>query len=203
MKSVPVIGITGGVGAGKTTAISYLSQKYKCHVIVADRLAGTLREKGNCCYQPLVDLLGEDVLDESGEIDRFKMSHKIYSDETLLDAVNAIIHPAVRTEIEKAIMTVQSENTVDCLLLEAALLIECGYKPILDELWYIQAESDTRVKRLEEERGYSEEKSRGIMKSQLSDSEYRDNSDRIIINNNNLEDYYANLDAAMVDILNK
>lgn len=203
MKSIPVIGITGGVGAGKTTAINYLNQNYRCHIIVADQLAGTLREKGKCCYAPLVDLLGQDVLDENLEIDKLKMAQKIYSDSSLLREVNEIIHPAVRIEIEKIITTVQSEGSVDCLLLEAALLIECGYKPILDELWYIQSSGDTRVKRLEIQRGYSEEKSRGIMNSQLQDEEYKLNCDRIIINNGNLEDYYSNLDTAMNDILSR
>lgn len=203
MKSIPVIGITGGVGAGKTTAINYLNQNYRCHIIVADQLAGTLREKGKCCYAPLVDLLGQDVLDENLEIDKLKMAQKIYSDSSLLRKVNEIIHPAVRIEIEKIITTVQSEGSVDCLLLEAALLIECGYKPILDELWYIQSSGDIRVKRLEIQRGYSEEKSRGIMNSQLQDEEYKLNCDRIIINNGNLEDYYSNLDTAMNDILSR
>lgn len=200
MNSIPVIGITGGVGAGKTTALNYLSEKYKCHVIVADRLAGTLRDKGASCYEPLVNLLGSSVLGSDGEIDKFKMAQKIYSDESLLEKVNAIIHPAVRVEIEKIIATVQSEAKVDYLLIEAALLIECGYKPILDELWYIKSSDDTRVKRLSEERGYSEDKSRGIMKSQLSDEEYMANCDRIIINNGNLADYHQALDQAISQI---
>lgn len=193
----PVIGITGGVGAGKTLALNYLKQNYNSEIIVADDLANELKLKGNACYVPLVEILGENVLDSDGEIDKSAMSAKIFSDAGLLAKINSIIHPAVKTEILRRIEITRDTHSKDYIFLEAALLIECGYKPILDELWYICADSTIRVKRLQESRGYSMEKCNGIIMRQLSDEEYRDNADRIIYNNGNLQEYYNNLDLAI------
>ena len=197
----PVIGITGGVGAGKSVAIDYLKSNYDAHVIVADDLANELKLKGNACYQPIVDLLGEGILNESGEIDKPAMAAAIYRDPALLDKINNIIHPAVRQHIEAAIKTCKSNPDCPCLIIEAALLIECGYKPLLDELWYIYAPVDLRSQRLHDSRGYSPAKSESIMSAQLKDEDFRAYSDRIIVNNGVLEDYYRALDEAMKEVL--
>lgn len=197
MKKCPVIGITGGVGAGKSVAMEYLKGKINCTEIIADNLANELKLKGNCCYEPLVELLGNDVLNDDEEIDKAKMAAKIFADSSLLEKINAIIHPAVRTEIERIIAESKADDNIKCVFLEAALLIECNYEPILDGLWYICSSEETRVKRLEDNRGYSRERSRGIISSQLSEDEYKAHATHIIYNNGNIDEYYANIDEAL------
>ena len=176
------IGITGGVGAGKTTVLDFLKENTACEIIFADDLAKELCKKGEICYFPLVNLLSEDVLDATGEIDRKKMADMIFSDDGLRKFVNYIIHPAVKEYILNRIAFLKENGDIDFLFVEAALLIEDGYKEILDEIWYIYADEGVRAKRLKETRGYSDIKIKEIMKSQLSHEEFLNNTDFMIDN---------------------
>ena len=172
-----VIGITGGVGSGKSLILNYIKEHYNCEIIMADDLAKDLCRKGELCYKPLVKLLGKEVLDSDGEIDKGVMSHMIFTDDSLRIGVNGIIHPGVKKFILKRIAYLRRKKTKDYLFIEAALLIEDGYKDIVDELWYIYTDEAVRRARLKESRGYSDKKIDDIMASQLSEEEFRANSD--------------------------
>lgn len=182
-----VIGITGGVGSGKSLILNYIKSHYNCEIIMADDLAKDLCKKGELCYKPLVKLLGTDVLDKDGEINKSVMAQKIFSDDNLRIGVNNIIHPSVKKYILKRIAYLRRKRTKDFLFIEAALLIEDGYKDIVDELWYIYTDEAVRRNRLKESRGYSDEKIDSIMASQLSEEEFRLNSDFEIDNSGNSE----------------
>lgn len=192
-----IIGITGGVGAGKSELLSYLVQNYSCRVLLADEVGNRVKEPGQPCYHALVKLLGESVLDSNKEIDRKRMADMIFGDEHLLQRVNAIIHPAVEDYIFEQIRIERERGQIAFFFVEAALLIECGYDRKLDELWYIYAEPEIRAKRLRESRGYSDEKIHGIMTSQLSDEEFRRVCKVVIDNSGTLEQAYEQIDAAL------
>lgn len=192
-----IIGITGGVGAGKSELLSYLVQNYSCRVLLADEVGNRVKEPGQPCYHALVKLLGESVLDGNKEIDRKRMADMIFGDEHLLQRVNAIIHPAVEDYIFEQIRIERERGQIAFFFVEAALLIECGYDRKLDELWYIYAEPEIRAKRLRESRGYSDEKIHGIMSSQLSDEEFRRVCKVVIDNSGTLEQAYEQIDAAL------
>ena len=185
-----VIGITGGVGAGKTNILSYIGEHYNCEIILTDDLAKSFCKKGEVCYEPLVNLLSENVLDDDLQIDRRKMGGLIFNDEGLRKKVNEIIHPAVKKYITNRIAFLKESNEKDFLFIEAALLIEGGYKQIVDEMWYIYADTSVRAKRLKASRGYSDEKIEAMLKSQLSDDVFRQNSDFVIDNSGNAEDSF-------------
>ena len=93
------IGITGGVGAGKSKILAYIQTHCNCRILLADEAAHKVREPGNPCYNALVRLLGTDTLEEDGQINRQKMAAKIFADHKLLEAINAVIHPAVKAYI--------------------------------------------------------------------------------------------------------
>lgn len=90
------IGITGGVGAGKTEILKYIGQHYKCEIYLADQIGHKVKEPGTEGYRALVALLGEEILAADGQIDKPAMAAKIFADPALLEQVNAIIHPAVK-----------------------------------------------------------------------------------------------------------
>ena len=182
-----VVGITGGVGSGKSLILNYIKDHYNCEIIMADDLAKDLSKKGELCYKPLVKLLGKDVLGADGEIDKSVMSRKIFSDDNLRTGVNGIIHPGVKKFILKRIANLRRKKTKDFLFIEAALLIEDGYMDIVDELWYIYTDEAVRRNRLKESRCYSDEKIDNIMASQLSEEEFRLNSDFEIDNSGDSE----------------
>ncbi|MBO4911692.1 MAG: dephospho-CoA kinase [Butyrivibrio sp.] len=182
-----IIGVTGGVGAGKSTVLKYINDNYNCKVVFSDDVANEIKKKGYPAYDELVRVLGEEILGEDGEIDKAKMAASIFGDAKKLEKVNKILHPAVNTFIINIIDEERLRNRIDFVFVEAALLIENGYKKIVDELWYIYADEDTRRKRLKDSRGYSDEKIDGIFAQQLNDEAYRLNSDFVIDNSKDPE----------------
>ena len=135
-----LIGITGGVGAGKTQVLSYLASHCSCRILLADDVANEVKLPGQECYGQLVELLGEGVLDAEGRIDKGKMAALIFADRELLAKVNAIIHPAVKVYILQEVDKERKAGRIAFFFLEAALLIEEGYGKVADELWYIHAD---------------------------------------------------------------
>ena len=188
-----VIGITGGVGAGKSTILNFIQDHYKCRIIFTDDLAKELCISGEVCFEPLVDLLGRDVLSDDGEIDKAKMAEAIYRDSSLRIKVNDIIHPAVYDRILQIIKTEKEAGNIEFLFIEAALLIECGYNKVVDEMWYIYADEPSRRIRLKASRGYTDERIDGILKGQLSEDEFRRGSDFVIDNSGSPEESFKSI----------
>lgn len=188
-----IIGITGGVGAGKSEILSFIRKNYPSEIYLADEVAHKIKEKGQPCYEQLVELLGRDVLKADGEIDKAKMASIIFSDEKILQRVNEIVHPGVKEYILTKIKEAEEKKNVELFFIEAALLIEAGYETMVDELWYIHADKEIRKKRLRENRGYSSEKIEQIMKSQLSEEEFLKKCDFIIDNSGKIEDSYIQI----------
>ena len=189
-----LIGITGGVGAGKSQGLSYLASRCRCRILLADEVGNEVKLPGQPCYEQLVELLGKDVLAEDGTIDRGRMAEKIFADAGLLSQVNGIIHPAVRVYILQEVEKERSLGNVDFFFLEAALLIEEGYDRVVDELWYIYADEEVRRGRLKESRGYSDAKIDRIFRSQLSEEEFRSHCQRVIENNGDLQETCRQID---------
>lgn len=190
------IGITGGVGCGKSKVLDYIRDNYNCRIILADDIGNKVKEPGESCYQPMIDLFGEDIIDKNdplGNFDKKMIAQKIFSDQSLLLKINEIIHPAVKEYFLKEKEMETQKGEIDFLFLEAALLIECGYNQYVDEMWYIFADESVRRERLRTSRNYSDEKIDSIMKSQLSEEEFRANSDYVIDNSGNLEDTYKQI----------
>ena len=189
-----IIGITGGIGAGKTEVLAYIRGKYNCQVLLADEAAHKVKEPGESCYGALVKLLGQEILAPDGRIDRQKMAEKIFGSEAPLQQVNDLIHPMVREYILKEIEKAGKEGKTDFLFIEAALLIEGGYENIVDELWYIYAGEEVRRRRLKHFRNYSDEKISGILERQLSEEEFRKHCKVVIDNGGSLADTYEQID---------
>jgi len=189
-----VIGITGGVGAGKSAVLDYLAANHNCRVIKADQAAHQLEEPGGVCYEPLIALLGDEILDAAGKIDRQKMAARIFADSGLLQKVNGIVHPAVKQYLLAQIAKEKESAEKDFLFIEAALLIEEGYAGIVDELWYIRADVNVRRQRLKESRGYSDEKIDAILQSQLLEEDFLKHCDIVIENNGALLGVYEQIE---------
>ena len=194
-----VIGITGGVGAGKSEVLKLIKGMCSCVIVTADDLARSLEVKGEVCYEPLVALLGKEVLAGDGQIDPKKMAKMIFSDngEELLKGVNAIVHPAVKERILSMIEEERAANDKDWFFIEAALLIEDGYDRIADELWYVYADEDVRRGRLRSSRNYSDEKITDIIQSQSSDEVFRRYCSVVIDNSGDIEDTKKQLEKVL------
>lgn len=194
-----IIGITGGVGAGKSKVLSYIEAHYKCRIIRADEAAHLLYEPGQECYQELVGFLGQQILDTDHTIDKAKMAGIIFRDQKLLEGVNKIVHPAVKKYILEQIAYEKEKGEADYFFIEAALLIEEQYDQIADELWYIHSDVAVREQRLAKSRHYSAQKTADIMRGQLSEAEFREHCKVVISNNGDLEETYEQIKHIMGD----
>lgn len=192
------IGITGGVGAGKSEILGYLAKKPDTRVMLADEIAHELMSPGTACYDKISETFGtEDIFLPQGGLDRGKLAAVIFSDEAKRRQMNAIVHPAVRVYVEKEAAREKQGGKRKLLVLEAALLIEEHYDEICDELWYIYTSEKNRRERLKLNRGYSDEKIDNIFASQLSESTYREVCREEIDNNHLPEDAFVQIDALM------
>ena len=183
------VGITGGVGAGKTEILNFLSSQDGIEVMLADEIAHDLMEPGTVCNQRLQELFAADgVFEADGTIRRNRMAEVIFSDDAKREALNNIVHPAVKDYVTERCKKERERGKLRILVLEAALLIEEGYDKICDELWYIYTTEANRKLRLMKNRGYSEEKVEQIFQSQLLEETYRKYCKIVIDNNASKED---------------
>lgn len=175
------IGITGGVGAGKSTVLGFLETAFRAVVCEADKVAHMLQEPGEVCYEEIIEEFGCSILAKDGKIDRKKLGSIVFLDEKKLQKLNRIIHPQVKAYIRKKKEEEKVAGT-QIFVIEAALLIEDHYEEICDELWYIHTPDEIRRKRLKESRGYSDARIDGIMKNQKSEEQFRKACDVVIEN---------------------
>lgn len=198
------IGITGGVGAGKSAVLDYLATKPGVRVMLADGIAHELMEPGTDCYEQIRKTFpNEDIYKEDGHFDRMKLAKVIFSDEKKRVQMNEIVHPAVKRYVIAEADRGRQEGKPALLVLEAALLIEEHYDEICDELWYIYTREDVREARLMESRGYSREKVQQIFASQLKEAEYRRHCSIVIDNNAGLAEMQHQIDEAVETIVRK
>lgn len=183
-----VIGITGGVGCGKSTVLSLIKEHFNAYVIMADDVAKEIMTKGSEGYNAVIEFFGKSILADDGQINKSVLADIIFSNPNKRMVLNSIVHPLVKKKIVEQITSLKIQNIYDYVFVEAALLIEDHYNVFLDEMWYIYAPEDIRKKRLMESRGYSQAKIENIFKSQLSEKEFRDNCDIVIDNGQNLDD---------------
>ena len=192
------IGITGGIGAGKSTVLSLLKENFNCKVLLADEVAATLMQAGNQCFEAVVNLpWPESIVGLDGQINRPLMAKLMFADDSLRQSVNAIVHPAVEKEVLNQVEIERKKHNIEYFFFEAALLIECGYGKLVDEMWYIYATEEVRAKRLMESRGYSMERIKNTIMSQRSDASFRKHTDRIIDNSGDKDSTLSQLKAIL------
>lgn len=187
-KKMKFIGITGGVGAGKTTVLAAIEKQFSAKILLADEIAHLLMEPGTNCYDRLRELFGQDdVWQQDGSFDRGKLAGVLFSDAQKRSKLNAIVHPAVKEYVLEQVQLERERGQYEYLFLEAALLIEEGYDQLCDELWYIYTSEENRRARLIAGRGYSDQKIDDIFASQKSEEEFRKYCTREIDNNQDID----------------
>ena len=181
-----VIGITGGVGAGKSTVLDYLSEKHDAYVIQADKVGHLVMEPDGNCYNDVIALFGRQVIKNDKTIDRRQVSDIVFGNELMRQSLDDIIHPVVKAYIIEEIKR-QRADGCKLLIVEAALLLEEHYEAFCDAVWYVHTDKEIRISRLMASRGYSREKAESIIASQASEEFFREHADYVITNNDDLE----------------
>ena len=188
-----VIGVLGGAGSGKSEALKIFKEKYQARLLIADDIAKELASPGGLSYNKIVEAFGKEILSEDGWINRAKLADIVFHQKDKLELLNSITHPDVKAEIQSRIHKAVEEG-IEYVVLEAALLVECGYRSMCDEFWYVYTSEDVRRKRMKETRGYSDEKIDAIIRNQLSEEEFKKHSDKVIDNNSTVENLEKEID---------
>ncbi len=181
-----VLGITGGVGSGKSQVLAYLESKYQAVVCQMDEVAKKLQRKGTPCYAQIIRQFGTEITGPDGEIDRARLGEVVFSDAGKLELLNGIVHPAVLEWVGRD-MEEKASRGVKLYVVEAALLPDVG-AGLCDELWYVYAPEKVRISRLKASRGYSEEKTARMIGSQPSEERFRQTCTAVIDNSGTFED---------------
>lgn len=181
-----VIGITGGIGSGKSLVADIMIKKHNAYFINTDRIAKEQMMPEGVSYDGVVEYFGKDILNDDGTIDRSKLSKIVFNDKEKLKKLNSLTHPNVLIEVKKEIEKKRAENVPYCII-ETALMIESGYDFVCDEVWYVHCPADERRKRLKKTRGYSDQKIDAIFESQCKEEDFFKKFDKVIYNDGDID----------------
>lgn len=193
-----IIGITGGVGTGKSTVVTLAEDRDYVKAIKADEVGHLAMEPGQTAYNHIITLFGTEILNDDQTINRKKVAEIVFVDGSKLEELNGIIHPFVRNYIENVIQKERQSGQCRYFIIEAAILLETGYQEICDEIWVVTTKEELRRQRLKASRGYSDEKITAIMKEQMPEEELLKYADQIIENNEAIENVKRKLDLLLV-----
>jgi dephospho-CoA kinase len=193
-----VLGITGGVGAGKSRILEILKQEYGARIIQADQVAAALEVPGEPGLLALTELFGTEILDRDGSLDRKAFARRIFTDEKALDMVNQVIHPMTWKKIQEML----EQEPCPVTAVEAALFNEES-RSLCRHLVFIDTSEENRILRLMEGRGYSREKCLDIMKNQPDRAYFLQLSDYVIDNNGSLEAVRSQVRRMMEEVTNE
>ena len=177
------IAITGTIGSGKTT-VSILLRRRGMRVLDADQYTRICYYPESESYQRIVDLFGNEILDESGEADRRKIAAIVFNDAQKRQALDKIIHPEVEQGLEKFFAGHAGDPLV---FAEIPLLFECGWQKKFDRTILVTCSQDTAIERLMKERDYTKEQAMERISTQMSVEEKEALADEVIHNDGTLK----------------
>jgi dephospho-CoA kinase len=183
-----VLGITGGIGTGKTTVLRML-ESLGAQTLSADDLARDVLAKGAPAYHEVVKRFGSGILAADGKIDRAALGDIVFGDQDARQALNDITHPRIIQLLKKRIKDFRRDAGAGkaVLAVEIPLLIECGLEGLVDEVLLVAAEQRTQVSRLTTVGGLSAEQALQRIGAQMPLEEKLEKSDRVIRNDGDLE----------------
>jgi dephospho-CoA kinase len=187
-----LIGLTGGMGSGKSTVSKLLGDKGAI-VIDADAIVHELQEPGRPVFDAMVDRFGKGIVAEDGGLDRPAVADLVFNDSEALAALNAIVHPAVGREIAQR-MEAQAE-TDHVVILDVPLLVESGRDDLVG-LLVVDVDPEIAVRRLVEQRGMREDDVRARIAKQVSRDERLAKADHVIDNSGTSDELAAKVDRA-------
>lgn len=192
-----IIGITGGIASGKSTAVALIRQA-GYQVIDADQVVHELQAKGGRLYQVLLETFGQDILLPSGELDRPKLAELLFAHADSMakssQQQNAIIREALAKKKE------QLAQTEDIFFMDLPLLVELGYQDWFDAIWLLYVDDNTQLKRLMERNQLTELAAKQRIASQLPMSQKKVYADVVIDNNGDLQALETQISKALHDL---
>lgn len=184
------IGLTGGIGSGKSTVSKFLAE-LGAPVIDADKVGHAIYQPDGPAYQDMIDAFGRGILAPDGAIDRKKLGPIVFGDPAALKRLNAIVHPKMFVRMREMVAAMRARGERKPIVIEAAILIEANWQPLFDEIWLVIAAKERVIERVERDRGMKPEQTEARIRAQLSDDERRRHASLVITNDGTLEELRA------------
>lgn len=176
-----VLGITGGIGSGKST-VSGILKELGAFVIDADVISREVVMPGEKALEELTEEFGSDILDDWGQLRRKKLAELVFNDKKRLQILNHILHKYVAERIEDNVKE-QLEKKTELIVIDAPIPIKTGFLDLCHTVWTVSASEELRIKRVMERNGMSRDEAVARINSQIPDEEYIGIADRVICNN--------------------
>ncbi len=189
------IGLTGGIGSGKST-VSKILADLGAFVIDADTVGHEIYLPGKAAWQQVSAAFGQDILAEDQTIDRKKLGAIVFSSAAALKQLNTIVHPIMFTEIEQRIQAKRDEGYTPPIVVEAAILIEANWLPLADDVWVVVTDKSAVIERVAEQRGMAAKDTEARIANQLSNEERLKHATVVIHNDGSLEDLQRQIQQA-------
>ena len=190
MAKTITVGITGGIGSGKSTVAKILAEN-GAPVLDADKVGHSIYEPGGPAYDDVTAAFGRGILASNGRIDRKKLGAIVFADREALATLNAIVHPKMFDRMRAMVEELRAGGERSPIVIEAAILIEANWQALFDEIWLVVAGKDQVVRRVEIERGLKPEQTEARIKAQLPDNERRKFATAVIDNSSTIEELRA------------
>ena len=181
-----IIGLTGGIGSGKSTVARFLAEQGAV-IVDADKVGHEVLSANSEVKQQLIATFGSDIITNSGEIDRKKLGDIVFTNSEARARLNQTIHPAIHGTV-KAQLEEYRQQGVAIVVIDAALLLDAGWTPLMDAVWVTVAPEATIIRRLRERTGLSEAESQARIQAQLSSAERIKHADVVIDTDCNLDE---------------
>jgi len=165
-----IIGLTGGIAAGKSTAADML-REFGAAVIDADRLGHRSYEPGTPGFQKVVNAFGHDIVAKDGTVDRRVLGGKVFGAPGQLERLNAIVWPEIRALIKDEVKQIRAQDAEAVIVLEAAVLLEAKWQDLCDEVWVVLTPVKSAVERLKERNNLPEDAAMARINAQMSNKE--------------------------------
>lgn len=194
------IGLTGGIGTGKSTVSARLTQLGAC-VLDADAISRALLEPDGACFDAVLDAFGLGILMDDGRLDRKMIATIIFMEPRMRKALNDIVHPAVRARMDDECERVLSENPSAIVIYDVPLLFECGWDRDMDQNILVVSDRAIVLERVSARDGAAIKDIEARMDAQMPEEKKRRYADYILENNGTLEALYEQVDALYRKIL--
>jgi dephospho-CoA kinase len=191
--TAPVIGLTGGIGSGKSTVAAILAE-LGAHVIDADKIGHETYRPGSDGFRAVVDAFGRGVVAADGTIDRRALGAIVFGDDAARLRLNAIVHPLIGVEITRRIQAARADGRP--IVVEAALLLEAGWRPLIDRVWLVSVLRETAIARVTTSRGLTREEVERRIDAQVPDAVRRPLADVVIENDGSPAELRAQVEDA-------
>lgn len=186
-----ILGLTGGIGSGKSTVASILKD-LGAEIIDLDEVARLVVLPGEPAYEAVVDHFGREILKPDGQIDRARLGQVVFGNPGLLQQLNEITHPAIRRKVDEIMEHKRQEERRSgrerVVVMDVPLLFEVGTRAGMDEVWVVTASTETRIRRLKARGGITREEALRRIESQMPLDEKARLADVVIYNDGSLEE---------------